>query len=622
MSLLMGMTGQNGIIRLDRILFIDSSFPLELLNTEDLYHKIITFDFDSHNSLTELKIQHEISDTYLTHHEIKELQEKTLDLSSWSKQKEISQFLEYEGINVGNLTFNNFIDFIAGFLKKFCEIQKIIQQNHNCEFVCSTSTYEMAKIFSNNVKIKKQQASNSHDKAFKHTYHLGKLSFQISLTKEKYLKLKNLTESIFSYLFRLDKPKNNNDSILCVEFDPIKYKTLFLSGNNAPHNFILYNRRRPLIWNLESLNVIRKSKCQAIVPNKLLDSTLQTKITEDVKLIGTKLDELWNNDFFETFFSINKVSFWSALRHFFSNNLACIMKDLVSDIALAKKLLENQTIKTILILSEIGPQEQILMHLAHINGKKVVLLQHGIPYETREASKRNNLHGFFPNFSDAMIVWGPLTKQYLENAGILSSKLKPLGNSPYDDLVSISHNAGDTILLATSPPMKDIVYDNLVITNQQYRSAIKNICQITTKLNKKLVIKLHPSLVDFDIESITKKINKDIQVVTSGSIFPLISNCNLLITFDLSTSILEAQILQKPTISITLKDYGFGDSDIFKTESCIRTTIDKLEQHVDKLLIDDSYRRKYVENGNRFVEQYLSNRGTATKSIHDFLKDF
>lgn len=123
----MDMIGQNGITRLDKILFIDSSFPLESLDSEDLYQKIITFDFDSHNSLTKLKIRHEVSDTYLTHQEIKELQEKTLDLSSWSKQKEISQFLEYEGINIGNLTFNNFIDFIAGFLKKFCEIQKIIQ---------------------------------------------------------------------------------------------------------------------------------------------------------------------------------------------------------------------------------------------------------------------------------------------------------------------------------------------------------------------------------------------------------------------------------------------------------------------------------------------------------------
>jgi len=168
--------------------------------------------------------------------------------------------------------------------------------------------------------------------------------------------------------------------------------------------------------------------------------------------------------------------------------------------------------------------------------------------------------------------------------------------------------------------MKDIVYDNLVETNEKYRHAIEKICKIVTALNQKLVIKLHPSLVDFDIESMAKKINDDILVVNSGSIFPLMENCKLLITFDLSTTILEAQILQKPVISVRLKDYGFGESEIIR--SCIDTTIENLETNLNKLLTDNSYRQELIEKGNKFVDKYLENKGNATESIHKFLTEF
>jgi len=615
----MDMTGQNGNISLDKILLIDSSLPLNLLNNiENQYQKIITFDFISHKSLVTYGIQHEISDTYLTHQELQELQEKTLELSTWSKQKEISQFVEYDSINLGNLVFNNFIDFIAGFLKKFCEVQKIVEQNIDCEFICSETMCGMVKIFSNNIVVMKKQ-TKSENKKFVYTYRFGHISFQISLTREQYVKLKNLTESVFSKVTSFVNRKNN--LVLFVEFDPIKYKKLLLSQNNDSNNFILYNRRRPAIWNFESFNVIRKAKCNVITFVNLIEPRLQSKIDTGLQLIGKKLDNLWNESFFDVFFSINGVSFWAALRPFFEKNLSVVIRDLVQEVELAKKIFEKYDIKTILILSEIGPHEQILMNLAQRNGKNVVMMQHGVPYETKEASKRNNLSGFFPNFSDAMIVWGQLTKKYLEISGTPTSKLKPLGNSPYDELTVGAHNVEDIILLATSPPMKDIVYDNLVTTNEQYQNAIESICRITTKLKQKLVIKLHPSLVDFDIESMVKQINKDIEVINSGSIFPFITNCKFLITFDLSTTILEAQILQKPAISITLKDYGFGDSDVFKSDSCICTTINDLEYHVKKLLTDDSYKKKYIDNGNKFADTYLENRGHATESIYKFLRE-
>lgn len=623
MLILMTMTGQNGNTNLDKILLVDSSFGVDSLRgKKNLYQKIITFDFDSHMILSDHKIPHEISDRYLNISELREIQQKTFELSKWSKQKEISKLVEYEEINLGNLMYNDFMDFIAGFLKKFCEVVKIIQMHQNCEFVASDRLFDMAKILSNSVKLDNQKVIVPTHEFVKHSYRLGQQSISITLSKEKYLKLKNLSEFFLQKVFKFDKPKNNERYVLLVEFDPTKYKTLLLTQKAPYQNFLLYNRRWPTIWNLESFNVIRKSNCRAATFKTLTSNDLQTKIEEAKNSTKKSLQDLWSQSFFDTFFSFRGISFWIALKPFFEEKLEPKMKEVVQEIEIAKKLFEKYCFSTVLILSEIGPNEQIMLHLAKKNGIPVILMQHGLPYETNEASERNNLSGFFPNFSDNMIVWGDLTKKYLVNSGIEPSKLKPLGNPIYDDLFNIKNTKGETILLATSPPMKDLVYDNLVETNERYRDAIENICKIVTKLNRKLVIKLHPSLVDFDIELMAKKINNEIVIIKSGSIFPLIEDCKLLLTFDLSTTILEAQILKKPVVSIRLKDYGFGESEIFKTASCVTTSIQDLEQILNKILTDDSYKQEIIKSGNKFVNQYLANKESASKIILDFLKKF
>ena len=49
--------------------------------------------------------------------------------------------------------------------------------------------------------------------------------------------------------------KNEEKSVLFVEFDPIKYEKLFKISKEYSFNFILFNRRRSSIWNLKSYNL-------------------------------------------------------------------------------------------------------------------------------------------------------------------------------------------------------------------------------------------------------------------------------------------------------------------------------------------------------------------------------
>lgn len=624
MSVLMTMIGQNGNnYNLNKILLVDSSFKVFSLNESSHYKKIITFDFESHKAFSEHGIQHEVSDNYLSDSELHELQKKTYELSKWSKQEEISSLLTYKGINLGNLLYNDFIDFIAGFLKKFAEIAKIIQKHQNHEFVASVGLFDIVKILSNNVTSDNKKTVAPQTEIIKHSYQFGKKSISITVSKRTYLKLKNTTEFLLQKVFGFDKPKPEEKYVLLVEFDPTKYKTLILAPKKHSLNFLLYNRRWPTVWNLESFNVVRKSNCRIATYKTLVDTDLETKINQNKAIIRKKLIDLWSDDFFTSYFTFNNVSFWEALRPFFEKKLGSRIQEAIQEIESANKLFTKYKIFTVLVLSEIGFNEQIMIHLAKKNGIRVILMQHGVPYETPEASERNNLSGLFPNLSDSMIVWGNLTKSYLVTAGIPSSKLMSLGNPAYDELFNKKNTLKEEIiLLATSPPMKDFVYDNLVETNERYQNTVREICKIVSGMNQKLVIKLHPSLVDFDIEAMASKISDSITVIKSGSIFPLIENCKVLITFDLSTTILEAQILKKPTISIKLKDYGFGESDIFKTKSCINITINNFEETLTTILTNSSIRTEIIKNGDDFVDDYLANKGRSVNAILKFLEQF
>lgn len=610
---------------LEKILLVDYSFDVRSLkDTKSEYSRIISFDYQSHIFLVENNTDHEISDNYINKMDLQKIQKKSHELSKWNMQKEINSLIEYEGINLGNLVYLDLTELTVSFVKKFFEVIKIFHINENCQFFTFGTLYDMISTLTSNViKLKSFNITPSND-IVKHSYNLGSKSISINLTKTGYTRLKNISEYFLQLIFRFDKPKNSKKNILMVEFDSIKYKQFLFSANNLSQNIILYNRKRPTIWNFESFKAVKKSKCRIITLKTLTTNDLQNKINELKNKIKENLDRIWANDvFFSSFFSIDGNSFWISLKPIFVELVNRRILDAVQEIEITKKLFNSFHIGSILILSEIGFNEQIVMHIAKQYKVPIILIQHGMPYETVEAFERNNLSGFFPNFSDKMIVWGTSTQKYVENSGFNASNIATLGNPVYDNLFDkkIDSKNSKHILLATSPPMKDLAFDNLVETNKNYQNAIEKICNTATKLNKQLIIKLHPSLVDFDVESLVKKINPKILVIKSGSIFPFIENCEVLITFDLSTTILEAQIFDKPTISIRLKDYGFGESEIFKTKSCVSVTMDNFDYILQKILNDNNFKLQITQNGKDFLNYYLVNKGNSSEQILKLLNE-
>ena len=91
----------------------------------------------------------------------------------------------------------------------------------------------------------------------------------------------------------------------------------------------------------------------------------------------------------------------------------------------------------------------------------------------------------------------------------------------------------------------------------------------------------------------------------------------------MSTTILEAQLLKKPVISINTETVPFNDgSTVFESDSCVRIKIDEFEEIIHKIFHDNDYRTKLIRNGTDYLNRYVSNQGNASVKLLSYLEKF
>ncbi|WP_100182738.1 hypothetical protein [Candidatus Nitrosotenuis aquarius] len=606
-----------------QIILFDSSSDIEdLLKIVTKESKIYTFDYKSHILLSDKKISHEISDNLLEKSDHTTLQKISYRLAMWAQQQQISTKLTYENINVGNLFYIEFHYMLLPLLKKITEIEKIVQKNQNSTFIVSNSLYEIANFFTTTVSrfdTTKQQEQFLYDKV-KIPIKFGNISINITLTKSTFVKLKNLSEKIVSIIFGLNnKIDKHKKSCLLVELDTLRYEQLLTNKSTRYSNLLLYNRRRPYVWNNKSLSILRNSDCSIITHREL--SSQNTKNISYENEIKNKVSILLEEEsFFNDFFVINAIKFWPIIKSRFINLCEKRIREAIHEIELAKRLFKKYNLSSVLLWSECGFNEQIILNLAKQAGIKVVLIQHGLYYDTQEAKEYNQFVGIFPEKSDKFLVWGNIMRQYAEQNNF-GQKTYAVGSQFYDKPVSVTDSYdGDYILLTTTSPGQNQINDLTVEGMFNYENAIKTICETVSKLNKKLIIKLHPFQDELDITHLVKSINPNIEVLKSGSSLSLIKSCEILLSIDVSTTILEAQMMDKPTISISVKNYDFGKPSIFRSQSCLQIQINELESTLQQIISNRESKTQLVENGRRFVKDYLVNQGHASKEILSHLE--
>ena len=586
---------------------------------------IITFDYKSHEILSRRKIPHKISDSFLGEKDIHFLQKESFRLAKWF-ETQISDYITHENINLGELFYMDFYVFSLPVIKKFFEITQIVKKYPNAKFFVSPDHYEMVKQFSKSIISLggKKSPTQSFLDILSYRFEIGGKYFTIKLSKKLYNSLKKLSEKVFvgKKTFKINPAKK---TVLFIEFDPLRYNNIFSPKLQNLSNILLYNRRRPAFWNLQSLSILKKSGCGIISEKLLVSSTLLNSIKKNNELSENFIQSLLSQeDFLESFFSINGISFWKSIKYNFVQLCKDRFKNALTEIMLAKKLFEKFTPSAVIVLSEMGFQEQILIQVAKKFQTPVILLQHGLYYDDKAAFEENRFHGVIPSNSDKIAVWGEVFKQYLEESKIPSKKIQVIGNPYFDELFEYNQSSSEKtgfVLLATQSPSDDRSITDLEIkTMEKYLEAIKTICNVVSKTGRELIIKLHPNPHEFDITSFVKKIDPKIRIIKTGNISDLIKACDILVTIDISTVILEAQIFEKPAISVSVKNYNIGDDNcsFFKSKSCVRTELQNFEINFNRLLQDLEFKHETITQGKKFVNNYLSNQGNASRKLIEF----
>jgi len=633
--LLMTMIGKNGnqhnleTSPQSIILFSKNSSVSQIKSLKNEEKKIISFDYDSHKILSSNNVEHEISDNYLSSDDLQLIQKLSYKFAKWFKEDKISNILNYEDINLGLLIQVEFNYFLVQFIKKYFEILKITTTYPNSSFFVSHDLNDLTSIFTQKINIINEQTTSKNDfyyDSVRIPLKIGNKTFRIKISKNSYKKLQTICDKAINLLF---SPKEKDfstskNSTLAIEFDTIRYKSIFNNLPNSNLNLVVYSRRSPPIWNSKSYSIMKNSGSKILSSSILLDKKLKQKIDDDKKIIKSIILALLDQEeFFENFFLINEKSIWIALKSTFQTLIEKRFNESITEIQLAKKTLLQNNFSSILVWSEIGSTEQIMVKLAKKLGISVVVLQHGLFFDSDDegAFDMNDFQGVFPYDADYYVVWGDIEKTHAVKSGISQEKIFSLGSPIFDELPSSTNPTNDYILLATSGPVQENAFDLTIDSIKKNQKVIEEVCSVVNKMGKKLIIKIHPSPDEFDPTQLTQSINSQFLVFKSGDISELILNCAVFVVIDISTVMLNSQIMKKPVISIITKDSNYGFPTIITSKSCVSINIDDFETTLKNILNDQNYSNSIINDGLFYANQYTFHQGSSASKLLNFISN-
>ena len=605
------------------ILLLDSNITKKeskILNGN--FKKIITFDINSDRMLTEKKISHIVSDDFIDNYDSKSIDSACLDLCQWYNKNNGNELLSYENINLGSLFRVEFHNFLIPIIKNFLILNKVNTLYPNSNFICSANIYQIANVLEmNSVPI--------DDKFFNVDLTWDKIQYNITdsisfgISKNNFMKLKNLSNIISNLIIKNQTDDNSKNNFALIEFDPIKYKKIFDESNRFHGKIHLYNRHRPVFYNIESLSIIRNSKVIPHLTSKKPLKKINSKINSLEKKFLSNLEEFLNDDeFFNLFFKYNGIELWK----FIKPNIMKIFKkktfDSICEIEYAKNFLLENNLKSVILLSESGFIEQIIIGLSKKFPINIILLQHGISvFKSSSLNYNKILGGIIPLDSNYFFSWGKISSEYMEKLEFINSKIKLIGSPSLDKLIDKNNhytkNSQNVLLLATGPRNQQSMGHN-VNTWKKYESMIKSIHDSVSKHNLNLIIKRHPDIAENDFSPEFYSELSDVKIIKNGDLSEFLLDSKIVLSLGLSSAILESQVLKKPFISI-LVDYDTFGSIEYMSNSCLETTLENFDKTFSEIITNPDIISKLSQDGNHSVKESISNLGSSSKILFDIL---
>ena len=620
--------------------FIDNTnefykLPKNLINSSEA--KIFSFNIIIHKFLEDKKIEHEIAESYLSKEDYFKIFDRTVSLWEWHKSKSVDNEFQYEGINIlGLLDTGEFHNFLVTKIYKFFIIKRIIEKEKPDKIFANNQFKNIISELTNNnhisineIDTKKHDLLMYWDK-ISYEFHLGKITINIQLSRKNYQRIKSFFESIACKLFSFDlKPNKNKKIILFVGFNPLQYTEVFENLKNYEGIVSFLNYKRPAIWNMDSVNFFRKTNCKLIRMENFLNASDKKLISHLVIDYLEKLEKLYDDNHLKNKFTIEGIIIWPIIKERLIETFRKRIYEYLPLILSSKKILAKTNVSCIVTLGLFGESEKAILNL-NKNNKPSILLEHGFTNYLPEISRFDITSGL-SIFKDKIAVWGNIQKQYLVNVlKIPEKKILVVGSPRHDQffrqIFSTKTDSVRTVLI--TPGLFDP-------TNAQSSTfsylRLENLLRKTFKIfesfqNVKLIIKLHPAQ-NPDVEYIKKLINQlnpDVMVYHTEPIQKILEYCDTVVNIHTevlpSTVLLEALIMEKPIMNISLVDENYNFQ--FIKDNAVLQVTDKsdLEKHFKTILYGEDLRKELIKNAQKHLQSYLSNQGKASKHFAEILK--
>ena len=577
-------------------------------------HIIYSLDYESHKLLEKKKIVHKIGEDVLTSADFDKIDSNTINCMKnyFNSHKEI---LTFEGIFLPELIEHEFFHYLNFQTFTAYVILKILENEKASLVIDFTNFGDYIKKITSFKKIKHthfvitKNPSLYHDN-IKVNFNLGKIPVNLALSRKTFSRIKNPIQKFTNEIYNLKPNTQNKKNILLVSFDPLQYEEMLMEFKRKNINFLLLNLRKPAITNKKSLNIIKNSESKIVDLNQF-SKYVKSDILFAQKKLENVIQNIFNDDLsFEKLFTVDKFSFWFSIKNSFRKICSSRFGESIQRIYLLNQLFTKFDISKILQWAEVGQEEKECVLVGKKFNIPSFMLQHG-RYPT-------------PLLSDKQIVWGEITKKYALSYNHSATNIL-VGGSPRHDkffnLPPVNNKKSGIILLATTGTHY-ISADSCTTSSQiKYDEYIKEVYRIVKSLpEKKIILKPHPSPILTKLaENLINEIDPSIRIIKNVELHKLINDCEVLITFNNSTTTLDAISMNKPVISLQTDSYA-NDDDIVKAGAVLSISeIKDLESGLKKILYDNSFRKKLMEKSTSFLQKYMKNQGCASESIVDIL---
>ena len=606
---------------------INDSNLKKTINTDD--SEIITFDYFSHNILSAHQIKHRIMDEYLEEQDREKFFGFATSLWEWYKILDEKNFT-FHNINLLSIIDRNELhEFLMDLIPKIKAIKNILAQMNFTKIYASFKIYQLLENNTDyDVVLFEGNKNNSPLTYDKITLSYDNIPFSIrpKLSRSKFRMIKKNQEKITSKIFRLRKDIPEKKKIVLIEFNPEVYEDLLYEIQKKKLQPILINFRRPATWSLNSISILRKTDSLVILPEDFLGKQIFAQIKEEKKSILLKIENTLKNESskMSDIFSYEGIKFHKILMDLFIRILRERLEEYMSQILVSEKLDGFDNVVGGITLNFSGETEKSFSKV--IKKFPIILLQHAFSNYTKSLMFLDVLDDF-RFFKDKIAVYGNVLQEYLLSTNLIpEDKIIVCGSPKYDSFKPIIKKSSEKkIILVTLRPIISHVEGIRIELYKKYETAINSIIESCSNLsNTEIIFKLHPqqNYNNQFLKDVIKEKNTGAKIIQSTPIKKLLVECDLHINlapdnFDISSVVLEAMILKRPTLNIQLQSTPF-EFGIIK-ENAVKTIMynSDIKQEISELIFNKEKINQLLKKSDVYLNKYISNQGNASKILLD-----